>query len=90
MTGRDLHGWFVAVVALVLVGFSLWIVLDKFSDATDPAQTIVTILAPVYGILGTVVGAYFGISAAAKANETTKVVSDKFAETNRLLAEKLP
>lgn len=85
--GRDLHGWAVAIAAFALVAFSLWLVVDKFSDNDTAAETIVTILAPVFGIIGTVAGAYFGVATASKANETTNKAVSELAESNRAIRD---
>jgi small neutral amino acid transporter SnatA (MarC family) len=88
---RTPNALYIAALALILVFLvslvALWIFRDIFENATD----VTTVLSSLFAVVGTVVGAYFGIKASGDANDKAQVAIDRANEiANQALVELSP
>lgn len=85
------YAFYVVTLALVLVSLvgssTLLIFRGLFENATD----VTTVLSSLFAVIGTLVGAYFGIKASGDANDKARLATDRANEVaNRALAELAP
>lgn len=85
------YAFYVVALALVLVSLvgssTLLIFRGLFENATD----VTTVLSSLFAVIGTLVGAYFGIKASGDANDKARRATDRANEVaNRALAELAP
>jgi hypothetical protein len=85
------YALYIAALALVLVStvsiLALWIFRGLLTNATD----VTTVLSSLFAVVGTIVGAYFGIKASGDATSKAQGAIDRANETaNRALAELTP
>jgi hypothetical protein len=63
---------YVVLVALVLVSVGAIVVLIAYRSVFDSATDVTTVLGSWFTVVGTLVGAYFGIKATSDANTTAQ------------------
>jgi hypothetical protein len=85
------YAFYLVTLALVLVSFvgssAMLIFRNLFENATD----VTTVLSSLFAVIGTLVGAYFGIKASGDAHDKARHVTDRANEVaNRALAELAP
>ena len=73
-------GGLIVLVGLVLIGGAFWIAVDKWAKAED----VVLVIAPVFGVVGTLVGAFFGTKIGSDGKEN---VEDRLIETTKTVAQ---
>lgn len=74
--GRAVHGVWVAGIALVaLVGIVAIAVLTLPDD--QKGQNIIAIASASFGVIGAIVGAYFGVSSANRAAEIVREATER-------------
>ena len=82
------YALYVIALALVLVSLVALSAMLIFRDLFENATDVTTVLSSLFALVGTLVGAYFGIKAS---NDATDKVQDTFDRanevTNRALAE---
>jgi hypothetical protein len=64
-TGSRPYGMIVALAALVLISFVASLAMVIFKDLFESATEVTTVLGSLFAVVGTVVGAYFGIKSSA-------------------------
>lgn len=85
------YGFWLAVISLSLVSLVAFSAMLIFQDVFQNATDVTTVLSSLFAVVGTVVGAYFGIKASADTRDKTQGAIDKANEiANRALAELPP
>jgi amino acid permease len=71
--------WAAGVVlgALLLVVITFLVTILSFKELFDKAESITTALASLFGVVGALVGAYFGIKSSGDAINASQIESDK-------------
>ncbi len=68
-------GFLVAATGLLVLFGIVWIAVDALPEGNQKAQNVVAIASSGFGVIGAIVGAYFGVRAAGNAVE--KVVQSQ-------------
>ena len=68
-------GFLVAATGLLVLFGIVWIAVDALPEGNQKAQNVVAISSSGFGVIGAIVGAYFGVRAAGNAVE--KVVQSQ-------------
>jgi hypothetical protein len=85
------YAFYVVAFALGLASTVFVLVMLIFQDVFKEAAVITTALSTLFGIFGTVIGAYFGIKASNDTAERSQGAIERANETaNRALAELPP
>jgi hypothetical protein len=84
---RQAVNFMLALAVIVISGVIFGVVMYIFRDVFDQAALVTTALSTLFGIFGTVVGAYFGIKQSRDAfDKTRKDVSQASDTAKRALA----
>jgi hypothetical protein len=82
------YGLYVVALALVLISLVAFSAMLIFRNLFENATDVTTVLSSMFAVVGTLVGAYFGVKAS---NDATDKVQDNLIRTrditNRALAE---
>jgi hypothetical protein len=85
------YGFWLATITLVLVTLVALLAMLIFKDVFQNVTDVTTILGALFTVVGTVVGAYFGIKTSGDTRDKLQGTIDKANETaNRALAELPP
>ena len=85
------YGFYIVALALVLVSLIAFSALLIFKTLFENATDVTTVLASLFAVVGTLVGAYFGVKASSDATDKTQGAVERANETaNRALAEMDP
>lgn len=84
----------VVIVALILVVITFLVTMLVFKDLFGKAEIVTTALASMFGVVGTLVGAYFGIKSSGDTINTSQIETERARSeveranqrTNRALA----
>jgi len=86
MTDRIQSGFVVVILGLVFVLAVFVIAIFKFSSASDVTTTVTS----VGGVIGTIVGAFFGLQLGAAGKEKVEQQRNKAEQMALMLAGKAP
>jgi hypothetical protein len=82
------YGFWLATITLVLVSLVALIAMLIFKGVFENATAVTTVLSALFTIIGTVVGAYFGIKTSGDTRDKLQGSIDRANETtNRAMAE---
>lgn len=81
-----MYGLVVVLAGLVVITFAFVVALKEYDKAAD----VSTALAPVTGVVGTLVGAFFGVQAGAAGKEKAEAARSKSDEQAKAALGALP
>jgi amino acid transporter len=82
------YGLYVITLALILVSLVAFSAMLIFRNLFETATDVTTVLSSMFAVVGTLVGAYFGVKASNDATDKVQHTLDRTSEvTNRALAE---